>query len=184
MKYEHYHPMTQSAPPAAAICAELELQVTAARQLARSTREFENRAIALAAMMGLRGVIDERDADRDPGRSPGEGARGVRAPKFVPPREDDVSTAGQEDRESAQVMAVRASHLVSACHIQPAAVLDYLREKGQGSYRSLDVAPEAVLAAVVRAWPDVMAEIARGRAPGAAPQPREPVRYDDRPAGA
>jgi hypothetical protein len=60
-------------------------------------------------------------------------------------------------------VSAQLAQLVLACRVMPDEILDHLREKGQGTYTSLRAAPEAVLASVVRAWPDVVAGIAEAR---------------------
>jgi hypothetical protein len=110
-----------------------------------------------ATLMGLRTAIADGDATLDEAFP-----QDLEPPKFIPPRESVAAPACGERPAAAPSAEPRLAHLVEACHVKPEAILDYIHAKGLGSYRSINAAPAAVLAGVVRAWPDVMEEIAHG----------------------
>ena len=107
-----------------------------------------------ATLLGLRNAIADGDTTLE------EAFPEDAPPRFIPPRDDAPAPGGGELRASAAAQLV---HLAQACQVTPDAILDYIRAKGQGTYRSLHAAPEAVLTGVVRAWPDVMADFAGSR---------------------
>lgn len=111
-----------------------------------------------ATLLGLRNAISDGATTLDEAFP-----EDLQPPKFIPPRDGVPVPAGGEPRSSASSAMAQLFRLLEACQVTPGAILDYLREKGQGTYRSLNAAPEAVLACVVRAWPDVVAELACGR---------------------
>jgi len=110
-----------------------------------------------ATLMGLRTAITDGDTTLDEA-FPAD----LAPPKFIPPRESVPTPGGGPSRASGPSAASQLARLVEACQVTPEAILDYIRAKGQGTYRSLPAVPEAVLAGVVRAWPDVVAELAHG----------------------
>jgi hypothetical protein len=111
-----------------------------------------------ATLMGLCNAIDDRDTTPDEAFP-----RDSTPPKFIPQRDGAPSPAGGEPRESAPCAATQLARLMNACRIAPESILEYIGAQGQGTYRSIAAAPEAILACVVRAWPDVIAELAQNR---------------------
>jgi hypothetical protein len=106
-------------------------------------------------LMGLRTAIADGDATLDEAFPPD-----LEPPRFIPPRDGCAAAADGEPSAAAPGAEPRLAQLVEACRVQPEAILEYMRARGMGTYRSIEATPVAAVMGVVRAWPDVMAEIA------------------------
>jgi hypothetical protein len=111
-----------------------------------------------ATLMGLCNAIDDGDTTLDETFPPD-----LEPPQFTPSPDANSLPAGGEPRASAPSAAAQLTRLMKACHIAPECILEYIGAQGQGTYRSIAAAPEAILTCVVRAWPDVIAELAQHR---------------------
>ena len=113
----------------------------------------------LALPARVRAAIINCELTLDDTSPPWASARSAGAPKFIPPSDAESPNAPLAPSPAGRTAAERVEQLTAACRIPEETILQYIRANWDSGCASLSSAPRAVLEEVVRAWPDILADI-------------------------